>query len=191
MKKGFTLIELLIVILIIAILVAILLPVLAKVQENAKQIKCKANLDQMGKSFQLYRNDLGKGVNFPDADGAGFVVRLYRTGILGDAPVYLCPSTPDDNGEGRELETIIGEEVNTNVVSYAGRKNKVQAVYPGIFRPNDDTSGTAICADDDDQPSGEVTNHPKLSNFLFLDGHSDHLRIEDAKFIDLRDPLTN
>lgn len=188
MKKGFTLIELLIVILIIAILAAILLPALAKVQENARQIKCKANLDQIGKGLILYRQDLGKGQFFPDSNGAGFLAKIYQVNVLGDAPIFICPSTGDDNRGGEDLRDLTAEEINTNFLSYAGRINRIQNTYPGIFKPNDDTTITPMAADDA-QP--EETNHPKLSNFLFLDGHSDHLRQDDATFLDLRDPLTN
>ncbi len=189
MKKGFTLIELLIVIAIIAVLAALLLPALGSVQEKAKQIKCLANLDQMGKSMKLYVLDLGKDVNYPDTNGGGFVARLYQSGILQEPAIFLCPSTADDNNDGTDLEDLTAEEVDTNAISYAGRINQEQTVYPGLFTLTTQTTTTPLVSDDIEQLEG--SNHPNLSNFLFLDGHSANASFEDASFEDLLDPLTN
>lgn len=191
MKKGFTLIELLIVIAIIAILIALLLPSLTKVQESAKQTNCKGNLDQFGKMMQLYLQSRGKNVNYPDTDGAGFVVRLYQVGELSEPNVYLCPSTSDLNGDGEELERVTAEDIAENACSYAGRKNADQAVYPGIFDLQKETTETPIIADDLNEPDGNETNHDRQSNFLFLDGHTASVAFEDATFVLLYDPLTN
>ena len=55
--SGFTLIEMLIVITLIAILMAVLFPVFAQVQEKARQRVCGSNLQQIGVSVALYRQD--------------------------------------------------------------------------------------------------------------------------------------
>jgi prepilin-type N-terminal cleavage/methylation domain-containing protein len=54
---GFTLIELLVVIAIIAILAAILLPVFAQAIHNAKMTQAVNNMTQIGRAFEMYRND--------------------------------------------------------------------------------------------------------------------------------------
>lgn len=190
MKKGFTLIELLVVIAIIAILAALLLPSLGKVSEKAKQVKCKANLDQFGKAFKLYTGDYGKNVMYPDANGAGFLTRLYKVETLGESRVFLCPSTTDDNREGEDLRDITGEEINTNFVSYGGRKNQIQNRYPGLYKTNEQTTLTPLAADDHLQPD-DTWNHPNLLNVLYLDGHTDHINNRSMEFDDIRDPLTN
>lgn len=193
MKKmtGFTLIELLVVIAIIALLAAILLPSLGKVTEKAKQVKCKANLDQFGKSLLLYIDDFGEKRSYPDANGAGFLVKLYKTETLSEYSVYVCPSTTDQNEKGALLEDITGEDpIDVNAVSYAGRKNADQKVYPGLFVTTKLATTTPTAADDRDQPV-DTWNHPDLMNMLFLDGHVDNINIRNTEFEDYLDPLTN
>lgn len=56
-RSAFTLIELIVVISIIALLVGITLPALGNARENARRLRCLANLKGLGVSFQLYMND--------------------------------------------------------------------------------------------------------------------------------------
>jgi prepilin-type N-terminal cleavage/methylation domain-containing protein/prepilin-type processing-associated H-X9-DG protein len=53
-RAGFTLIELLVVIAIIALLIAFMLPVIARAKEQGKQVKCNANLKQIGTAMRFY-----------------------------------------------------------------------------------------------------------------------------------------
>ena len=56
-RIGFTLIEILIAIAIIGILLAFLLPALERARERANNLRCAANLNQIGVALLIYAND--------------------------------------------------------------------------------------------------------------------------------------
>ena len=63
--KAFTLIELLVVIAIIALLMAILMPALSKARDQARTLRCRANLKQYGIALRMYLDD--NNYDFPNA----------------------------------------------------------------------------------------------------------------------------
>src|SRR4051812_10696003 len=95
--RAFTLVELLVVIAIIAVLIAMLLPVLNKVKQQAQQIKCAANLHQLGQAMTMFTQQSGvfPSVSLIDTGAAGaaacWPVRLRKM-LNGNQQVFYCPA---------------------------------------------------------------------------------------------------
>jgi prepilin-type N-terminal cleavage/methylation domain-containing protein len=82
-NRAFTLVELLVVIAIIGVLVSLLLPSLAGAREQAKQLKCLANLKDMAAAGTAYSQD----------DPSGWLIPLH--------PRYTEASNFDDDANRR------------------------------------------------------------------------------------------
>lgn len=99
-RYAFTLVELLVVIGIISVLISILLPALSKARAAASNIKCMANLRQVGQAMMLYAgeyngailgsaNTTGRGLWTTNAAG-NFVGNVYTpTTLPPDSPIEL------------------------------------------------------------------------------------------------------
>jgi len=96
-KSGFTLIELLVVIAIIALLMSILMPALQRVKQQAKTIKCLANMKQWNLYFSMYTEDHdGKfqaGVSTPGRPGhTNHWMNALRSYYRNDPKIRCCPT---------------------------------------------------------------------------------------------------
>ena len=106
--RGFSLVEILVVIGIIAILIALLLPTMAKVRLHANQVKCMAQLRQLGQGLANYasvfkgrypvvgdHHAYGADGTGEDHDGPAWTEQLEPYYAKVPAGVYHCPSFPD------------------------------------------------------------------------------------------------
>jgi prepilin-type N-terminal cleavage/methylation domain-containing protein/prepilin-type processing-associated H-X9-DG protein len=100
--RGFTLVELLVVIGIIAVLISLLLPALGRAREQAKNVQCLSNLQQIGLAMQMYMGN-SKGVLMPSQYVGNFLNSTWPATLVGQkylkAPmdgsptgVFMCPS---------------------------------------------------------------------------------------------------
>ncbi|MDP6357983.1 MAG: type II secretion system protein [Planctomycetota bacterium] len=166
-KKGFTLIELLVVIAIIAILAGMLLPALARAREEARKMKCKNNLRQLGTGMIQYIDQYGKGryYTWPNTaaatfDGAQWIGSMYWTSLLNEPDLYLCPSSVDDNDDGGELARKFTSLRDIDV-SFAGRNGQIGVIVDKM------PSNTLMMCDDANDPP----NHDDGVNLLYFDAH--------------------
>ena len=97
--RAFTLVELLVVVGVITVLLAVLLPTLSKAREQARRVKCAANLRQLGVALVNYTQQFGV---YPGShtshtgsmDAAIWPTRL-RGFFKGNQEVFYCPSQPE------------------------------------------------------------------------------------------------
>jgi prepilin-type N-terminal cleavage/methylation domain-containing protein len=90
---GFTLIELLVVVGIIALLISILLPSMAKAREQAKSVKCLANLKEIGKAMVMYFGDNKDWFPFEKSNTVGYLTGFYYGGHPGRAGYWGYDNT--------------------------------------------------------------------------------------------------
>jgi len=119
------------VVIVAAVLAVLLAGVLGRAREEARRIRCRNNLNQLAKGMALYVRDhddnpfypcpLGRTRNHSTYNGAEWLASLYWTGVVPDPGVFICPSAPDSNNEGRDLGSYCqAATFGSQTVSYAG-----------------------------------------------------------------------
>ncbi len=110
-RKGFTLVELLVVIAIISILLSILVPAIGAIREYARQVACRANLNNLGKAIQQYTSQ--ENGSFPlisNTDRMDYNADMVDGGA--DNPFTLDESGGETQDSGEKPDLNMLENLN-------------------------------------------------------------------------------
>jgi prepilin-type N-terminal cleavage/methylation domain-containing protein/prepilin-type processing-associated H-X9-DG protein len=202
---GFTLIELLVVIAILAVLMAILSPALNRAREQGKKVVCLSNMRQMGIALQAYlvENDNRlppSSCNLSDPNQ--YWLRILTT-YTRENLLFRCPSDEakefidwgrplkDQSADARWSSFALNALLDPRCPHNGGKYNNVlnirrptYCIYiaesPSSWTKYDhvhpETWGSLK------QAKGQVAwdRHKVTSNYLFVDGHSENLSIEQT-----------
>ncbi|MDP6355202.1 MAG: DUF1559 domain-containing protein [Planctomycetota bacterium] len=158
-QRAFTLIDLAVLLGVLAIcFVAALIPALSRSREEARKMKCKSNLRQLGTGMIQYIDQYGKGA--ASFNGSQWIASMYWTSLLNEPDLYLCPSSVDDNDYGGELGRKF-TSIRDMDVSYAGRDGRLGVIVDKM------PSNTLMMCDDGEYPP----NHDDGVNLLYFDAH--------------------
>ena len=206
-KSAFTLIELLVVIAIIALLTAILMPALNKARHQAKKLVCSSNMRQMGVALNTYF--FNSDDHLPDSSCHTSDPNAYWIKILskytGEKLLLRCPGdkTKADNfvdwskplseqpKDLRWSSFALNALLDSKCPQYEGKYNLVRAIgkpqcciyaveSPQSWKNYDHVHPEGW--ESIEQAKGQIdwNRHTGTSNYLFADGHTENLKIEQT-----------
>ncbi len=213
-RKGFTLTELIVCVGALAIGAFLLAEALtgefSRTRSPDRRGRCRSNLNQLAKGMATYLNEFGDNrfypwlagrpgcgtVANPNFTGAAWLASLYWTQIIPDWGVFLCPSSDDNNDQGKQLGssgTPGGRPLSAHAVSYAGMNHLSVGAYLTTKLSRPSSAGKVLAIRDDFPPNEpmasddteEPINHGERDNggmaVLFFDSHVEywtHTRVD-------------
>ncbi len=206
-SKAFTLVELLVVISIVAVLLAVLIPALTKARQQAQKIVCSSNMRQMGIALRCYFED--NDTRLPDSSCRIKDPNQYWLKILSkylkQNLLFKCPSDTakefidwnkplDGQGNKRWSSFALNSLLDSTCSRNKGKYNITRMIPKPQYcvyiceKPSESSWATVdhihpeSWGDDINYAKGSIAwnRHNKKSNYLFADGHSEILKIEDT-----------
>jgi len=204
-EKGFTLIELLVVMAIIALLMGILLPSLNRARRQAKKIACLSNMRQMGIGLQAYLIDnedrlppSSCSLSDPNLYWLRIFTKYTRENLL-----FRCPGDTakdfvnwniplDEQPDGLRWSSFaLNVLLDPHCPHNRGRYNNVINIRSPMYCIYVSESPSSWTRYDHTHPEtwgslneakGQVAwdRHEGTSNYLFVDGHANNLKIEQT-----------
>jgi prepilin-type N-terminal cleavage/methylation domain-containing protein len=193
-QPAFTLIELLVVIAIIAVLAGLLLPTLARAKEKGRQTACINSVRQLTLAVILYAEEHTDTLP-PTAhnDANGYEIdwpSMLDPYINYVAKIHLCPTDQESQTNSYGLNELAFVDLTdpnppppTKLASFLSPSTIIMQGDIGteddVTTPRPDTlkltaPGSTLNDDEDARPS---TRHSGLCDLGFMDGHGEHLRL--------------
>jgi len=188
----------LIVVLGAALLIGTCPAALAPAREDARRIRCRNNLNELAKGMATYSEGryyfpwptglAGCGTSqSPDFGGAEWLATLYWIRIIPDPGVYICPSTTDNNENGKRLGSYGcpgGTPLPADAVSYAGMHDGSMGIHMASKMGKGASYATSklpipeyfphavpMGSDDTEEPINHGTKDSGGMSVLFFDSH--------------------
>lgn len=184
-RRGFTIIEVLIVIVVIVLVMTMHAPMSIGPRAEARRMKCRSNLRQLGIAMVQYLDHKGDQRYYPwpaggaKFDGAEWLAALYWSKIVTEPSIFNCPSSSDDNREGALIGATDRVGIPDDAVSYAAKGWKTSPIYRGErYCITDTVPGDTVMASDDTELR---PNHRSGFTALFFDGHVEFLTDLDVE----------
>jgi len=167
--RAFTLVELVFAVVVAVILLSVILSTAGDHQrEEARRMKCKGNLRQLGTGMIQYIDQFGKGRYYtwpgpqkPSFNGTQWVASMYWVSLLNEPDLYICPSTKEDDNEAGGRLSRKFTALRPMDISYAGRNGILGAMEDRM------PSSTLMMSDDTEG----IANHDDGVNLLYFDAH--------------------